>query len=437
MKRILVLFVFVGVVSAQDAQDERLKLARVAIEAKLKVGDVLRQKGDLDGALKAYREAAALYDAIVSRDPAKAPGVVRAGGRPIRGGRAVTVAATRQSIARALKWLSGYQSRDGRWDCDGWMNKDPAGARGKGAGGARYDVGVTALSLIAFLRTGHGDKNNPYSDTVKRGLTFLMDQQGRDGCVGGRASQHFIYNTILATTALCDGYRVTRDDAYRAAAQRSVNFLLKARNPYLGWRYGVRSGENDTSVTALAVQALKAAKLAGLKVDANAFQGARQWMGKMTNREFGQVGYNFPGGSSARPEGLQDKFPPERTQAMTAAGILTRILLGEDPRTSALIQKGATLCAQLQPAWDQRGSIDMYFWYLGTRALFEVGGAHWRDWPTNLRNHLVAGQDKGGSWDPVGPWGHDGGRVYSTAICALSLHESLRPQKARIFAAPR
>ena len=63
MKRILVLFMFVGIVSAEDPKDERLKLTRVAIEAKLKVGDVLRQKGDLDGALKAYREAVAIWDA--------------------------------------------------------------------------------------------------------------------------------------------------------------------------------------------------------------------------------------------------------------------------------------------------------------------------------------------------------------------------------------
>jgi hypothetical protein len=26
-----------------------------------------------------------------------------------------------------------------------------------------------------------------------------------------------------------------------------------------------------------------------------------------------------------------------------------------------------------------------------------------------------------GSWDPVGAWGRDGGRVYSTALCALIL----------------
>ena len=26
-----------------------------------------------------------------------------------------------------------------------------------------------------------------------------------------------------------------------------------------------------------------------------------------------------------------------------------------------------------------------------------------------------------GSWDPVGPWGREGGRVYSTALCTMCL----------------
>ena len=31
-----------------------------------------------------------------------------------------------------------------------------------------------------------------------------------------------------------------------------------------------------------------------------------------------------------------------------------------------------------------------------------------------------------GSWDPVGPWGHSGGRVYSTALMVLCLEVYFR-----------
>ena len=33
---------------------------------------------------------------------------------------------------------------------------------------------------------------------------------------------------------------------------------------------------------------------------------------------------------------------------------------------------------------------------------------------------LAEGDDRHGSWDPVDPWSREGGRVYSTAINALS-----------------
>ena len=39
------------------------------------------------------------------------------------------------------------------------------------------------------------------------------------------------------------------------------------------------------------------------------------------------------------------------------------------------------------------------------------------------------GRDERGSWDPVGPWGVDGGRVYSTAILAMCLEVYYRYDK--------
>ena len=34
-----------------------------------------------------------------------------------------------------------------------------------------------------------------------------------------------------------------------------------------------------------------------------------------------------------------------------------------------------------------------------------------------------------GSWDPIGPWGQDGGRVYSTAMMAMCLQVYFRYPK--------
>ncbi len=174
--------------------------------------------------------------------------------------------------------------------------------------------------------------------------------------------------------------------------------------------------------------ALKSGKFGGLDIDPDAFEGARVWIHKMTDPVSGRVGYNKRGGGSSRPEGLLDRFPPEKAQAMTAVGILTRVFLGEDPRTSKAIRKGADLCLKHPPIWNAAdGSIDMYYWYYATMAMFQVGGSHWETWNKHMKEAIVKHQkrkgsgSRTGSWDPIGPWGPDGGRVYSTATLVMCL----------------
>ncbi len=82
----------------------------------------------------------------------------------------------------------------------------------------------------------------------------------------------------------------------------------------------------------------------------------------------------------------------------------------------------------LPPIWNpDDGSIDMYYWYYGTLAMFQVGGSHWKTWNKHMKGAIVKHQHpKGsgartGSWDPIGPWGGDGGRVYSTACMVMCL----------------
>ena len=74
--------------------------------------------------------------------------------------------------------------------------------------------------------------------------------------------------------------------------------------------------------------------------------------------------------------------------------------------------------------------IDHYYWYYGTYAMFQMGGKYWSKWESTLKPELVDNQDqKGdqkGSWEPNGPWGHAGGRVYSTALMALCIEVYFR-----------
>jgi len=429
MKRRGVLLLLLAAVPAAAGDDptlEKVKLHGAAMKAQMRIAELLREKGDDKGAMQAYARAVEIFEELGER---------RAGPAVARG---LRPGAAKDAVALALKWLADHQDvdGDGKWDADEFMKHDPPRDRCDGKGGALYDVGVTGLSLMAFLGAGFTDRgarhDNPYAKNVRMGLRYLMASQDANGCFGTRATHSFMYNHVIATMALCEAYALTRNPRYRKPAQDGLNFIAKARNPFLAWRYEPRGAENDTSVTAWCTSALKAGQLAGLAIDPAAFKGARVWIDKMTEPNFGQVGYNFAGGAPARPEGKQDKFPPEKSQSMTAAGILTRILCGEDPRRSDVIRKGAALCLEAPPRWADDGSIDMYYWYYGTLAMSKVGGAQWARWNRHLQTALLKSQhgagsgSRTGSWGPAGPWGDDGGRVYSTALMALCLEVSAR-----------
>jgi hypothetical protein len=123
---------------------------------------------------------------------------------------------------------------------------------------------------------------------------------------------------------------------------------------------------------------------------------------------------------------MMEDFPPDKSESLTAVGILSRIFLGEIPKESEMIQKGTDLCLKALPVWDEEsGAIDMYYWYYGTLALFQVGKEPWKQWISAIETAILENQrkdgDEKGSWDPVGPWGREGGRVYSTALMTMCL----------------
>ena len=270
---------------------------------------------------------------------------------------------------------------------------------------------------------------------MRKGLEFLVASQDDEGCIGPRDTPHFIYNHAIATWALSEAFARTRDHRHGTAAQKGLDFLEKARNPYLGWRYGMRPGDNDTSATCWCVQAIAAGKRAGLRVEEASFDGARAWFDKMTDPATGQVGYNMRGGPTARPQEMLDKFPPEKSQAITAAAISARIAMGEDQATSDMVRKGVDLCLRVPPVWNpDDGSIDMYYWFHATDAMAHVGGGAWATWRAKLEEAVLKSQQppgsgaRAGSWDPIDPWGEEGGRVYSTALMALALEAEPTPR---------
>lgn len=349
-----------------------------------------------------------------------------------------------RAVEDALRWLAAHQSPDGGWEAEGfsrWCEGRRVAEGPDGAGKAVYDVGVSGLAVLAFLGAGYTQRSEgPFGDVVRRGLRALVNAQDAEGCFGARSSSHYVYNHAVAALAVVEAYGMTASPMLKNPAQKALDFIALARNPYFAWRYGVKPGDNDTSVTGWMMMALKSARTiaaldtaagrpASLQIDVDALDGVRSWIAKMTDESTGRVGYQQRGSGPARPGDLVDRFPADLSEAMTAVGVLARVFLDEDPRTSEPIQRGVALMGKRLPVWDPAGGgTDLYYWYYATLALHQVGGPTWKAWDAAMKPAIVDSQRRDGdycgykgSWDPIDPWGGDGGRVYSTAVNAMCL----------------
>ncbi len=355
------------------------------------------------------------------------------GNRGPRGG-GVGGRAALPTIDRALEWLARHQDADGRWDCDQFMKHDLEGEICDGAGNAVHDVGVTGLALLAFLGDNHTLRAGKYRDVVKRGVMWLRSEQQDNGLFGSDTSHDYIYDHAIATYAMCEACGLSRSRLLRPVAQRALNYLESHRNPYSVWRYQPRDGDNDTSITGWAIMAYEAGKFFELQVSDAALQCCAAWLDQVCDSN-GRHGYRKQGElSSRKPGDHKTRFPVDRGEAMTAVGLFSRFFLGQNPKEVPVMKQAATLIGKKPPVWDEgAGAIDHYYWYYATYALFQIGGRPWQQWQKALGKAILPTQHQDrsrpnhlGSWDPVGAWGDDGGRVYSTAILTLTLQAHYR-----------
>ncbi len=337
-----------------------------------------------------------------------------------RGGGSI---ATEGAVLAGLRWLARHQAPGGHWDTDnfkaqcGKVRKGSCGGPGK----PEFDSGNTGLAVLAFLGAGYTHHSRDTYDgicfghVVKKGVQWLMANQDKDGCVGDR-NGHYMYSHAIAALALSEAYGLTGSSLVKGPAQRSIDFLIAAQNPYAAWRYRHRSGDNDTSVTGWCVMALKSAEISGMQTSRAAYEGAKTWLNRVTDSD-GRVGYMKKPSEEKR-----------RADAMTAVGMMCRIFIDKN-RGDLRLRRGAEFLVKDLPTW-KKGKIDFYAWYYVSLALFQYdgpNGRYWQAWNERMKNALVNHQRTAkdgclhGSWDTVARWTSHGGRVYATAINVLTL----------------
>lgn len=363
-------------------------------------------------------------------------------------------------IRAALDWLKDHQNKDGYWSGNAFGDDTTRAAAkktcniefvsvGKQAGDQGWkdsaDIGLTGLALLAFAGSAYDHKDGDYSATCRKAIVYLRRVQGNDGCFGAREDDLFVYNHAIATAALAEIYGLSSDPVLKPLVERAVEFILKAQNPGMGWRYGVQPGVNDSSVTGWMVMALKSCALAGIEFDSTkCYAGAAEWFKTVTVdvRGYPKTGYDTPGSNNAR---LRNASNYDNNPSMDALYIVSMVSMKQADLNDRVIRSHSQVLVESSslPVWDHL-RIDFYYWYVASMACFQVGGKTWDKWERAASKVLLDHQrgwhandkaaelttsvtlDEHGSWDPVGAWGSAGGRVFSTAMGALILQTPQR-----------
>lgn len=337
-------------------------------------------------------------------------------------------AASEKAVELALEWIARHQLPDGGWSLDHTLgpNVDKKIGRDKNDPGTRDNArnGATALALLPFL--GHGDTHvdGKYKKVVNAGLLFLMKRakaQGRG--ISWHEPGGTMYSHGLVSIVFGEAYAMTGDSQLGPFAQGSIWFIEDAQDKQGGgWRYSLNE-PGDTSAVGWQLMAIKSGKLSGLDYSARTIKLAEKFLDRVSVDKGAWYGY------MDRPTRNSDGSYNAFRKGVSSVGLLCRMYMGWGREHDGLT-KGVEQLRRLGPSVGSTTapqSVNMYYNYYATQVLKHWGGAEWDEWNKVMRDFLIAEQETEGTkkgswyWDAKNHSSESGGRLYHTALAAMTL----------------
>ncbi len=298
-----------------------------------------------------------------------------------------------RSIQRGLDYMARQQSRDGSF-----------GGGTAGYGGHR--AAMTGLAGLAFLAAGHVPGRGKHARAVENAIRFLLKLQDREGCYGD-AGGRTMHGHGYALHFMAEAYGMTTDPELarklRTSVQKGVRLTARTQSTTGGWYYQpVANQSHEGSITVTQVQALWAARQAGINVPQKTIDKGIDYMRKSQCRD-GGIAYSLGSGGS-RP-------------ALSAAGVMVFCGLGQRETKHA-----ARAIEYLRRMMKGGGNARNYFphytdLYLG-QALYQAGDPDWSKYYPKLRDEIIKIQKPDGS---ITRGRTSYGGIYSTACEVLVL----------------
>jgi hypothetical protein len=250
---------------------------------------------------------------------------------------------------------------------------------------------------------------------LERALDYLVygtaDHGGPEGYIAASGSR--MYEHAFATLFLSQAYGMTRArrDAVGSRLQAAVDLIVDSQTDTGGWRYGPFTNECDLSVTVCQVQALRAARDAGIRVRSSCIDRVVEYIkqSQITHGSLRGLFYYKITGTSARTK-TSFAINAAAVTALHSAGIYHDDAYGTAVR---FIENGYD---EISRHYGEH----FYFWYgnyYASQAMRQCGGVRWeRHWKRIARD-LLARQQADGRWvNDVGP-----GDEFATAMACLIL----------------
>jgi hypothetical protein len=259
-------------------------------------------------------------------------------------------------VDKGLEWMAKNQNRDGHWE----------------AMGGQYPVTMTALGGMAFLMEGSTIREGKYADRLRHAVDWLMIRSQPNGLIGnpnhpGEAGR-YMYGHGFALMFLSCVYGEEEDGERRKKLEdiltRAVLFSGKAQTSRGGWGYvSAADGGNfdEGSVTVTQLQAVRAARNAGIVVPKEIIDKGVKYLTDATNAEGGVI-YSLGGGGGG------DGRP-----ALTAAAIVSGFSAGE--YNSPQVKKWLKFCQTHVPIGlgGNRFGHDEYTHYYYAQGMYILG----------------------------------------------------------------
>jgi hypothetical protein len=323
---------------------------------------------------------------------------------------AMMTAETEQAIARGLKYLADTQRPDGSWSNSG--------------GYGIYPTVMTSLAGLALMSGGSTPESGPYARQVSKAMFYVLRvaEANKDGLIAGGGSESrsmYGHGFGMLFLAQCLGVETNKtvEERLRKVMERAIAVTAHSQSDLGaqydhagGWIYTPDGKNDEGSVTVTQLQALRAARNAGVRVPKETLDRAVAYL-KACQQPDGGICYSFRSRGSSRPP-----ISAAAVACFYAAGIYDRTSGGAGPEAEMVEKLVDYVKKTNMPSGNGGGGHYFYSQLYMAQGMYQRGGKDWEVYFPQIRAKLLELQVPDGSWN-----GDNVGTTYGTAIALMIL----------------